>query len=295
MMGVTGTGKTTIGRLLASRAGWHYAEGDDYHSEANKAKMHAGIPLTDEDRGAVACGRCMRCCLAGTRVARAACLPARRSSRVIGILLGEGLAANAFRFVWLKVSREILAERLSHREGHYMNPRIAGQPIGDAGTAAGRAGRLGRGNAGRDGRPDPEAAPFVSALLRPSAPRPGCKQFLRHPRPMDVMQPSKALCVSCIPPGAVACLFSSFAQTTTTPAQSPAAGGQSSAAASQVPGSQAPATTLSVNVKVVTLPVTVRDKHNQIVKGLTPKRTSRSPKILIRRRSNTSTWIRIFR
>ena len=50
LMGVTGTGKTTIGTLLAKRTGWHYAEGDDYHSEANKAKMHAGIPLTDEDR-----------------------------------------------------------------------------------------------------------------------------------------------------------------------------------------------------------------------------------------------------
>src|SRR5271156_391582 len=50
LMGVTGTGKTTIGTLLSQRTGWPYAEGDDYHSEANKAKMHAGIPLTDEDR-----------------------------------------------------------------------------------------------------------------------------------------------------------------------------------------------------------------------------------------------------
>src|SRR5271168_4803722 len=50
LMGVTGTGKTTIGTLLSQRTGWQYAEGDNYHSEANKAKMHAGIPLTDEDR-----------------------------------------------------------------------------------------------------------------------------------------------------------------------------------------------------------------------------------------------------
>ena len=50
LMGVTGTGKTTVGRLLSSRTGWQFAEGDDYHSEANKAKMHAGIPLDDEDR-----------------------------------------------------------------------------------------------------------------------------------------------------------------------------------------------------------------------------------------------------
>ena len=68
--------------------------------------------------------------------------------------------------------------------------------------------------------------------------------------------------------GAILCFPSSQAQTTTPPAQSPAAGGQTSAPASQAPANT-PATTLSVNVKVVTLPVTVRDKHNQIVKGLT--------------------------
>ena len=46
-MGVTGSGKTTIGTKLAAAEHWEYAEGDDYHSKANKAKMHAGIPLTD--------------------------------------------------------------------------------------------------------------------------------------------------------------------------------------------------------------------------------------------------------
>jgi VWFA-related protein len=82
---------------------------------------------------------------------------------------------------------------------------------------------------------------------------------------MDVMQPLKAVCVCFL--GAVVCFLSSQAQTTTTPAQTPAAEGHAVAPASQAPAN-APATTLSVNVKVVTLPVTVRDKHNQIVKGL---------------------------
>ena len=50
LMGVTGSGKTTIGNLLASETGWRFADADDFHSDANKAKMHAGIPLTDEDR-----------------------------------------------------------------------------------------------------------------------------------------------------------------------------------------------------------------------------------------------------
>src|SRR6201994_1112395 len=50
LMGVTGSGKSTIGKLLAAETGWRYADADDFHSEANRAKMHAGIPLTDEDR-----------------------------------------------------------------------------------------------------------------------------------------------------------------------------------------------------------------------------------------------------
>ena len=50
LMGVTGTGKTTVGKALAERTGWPFADADDFHSAANRAKMHAGIPLTDEDR-----------------------------------------------------------------------------------------------------------------------------------------------------------------------------------------------------------------------------------------------------
>src|ERR1035438_1538909 len=49
VMGVTGAGKTTVGRAISSLTGWPFAEGDDYHSEVNKQKMHAGIPLDDED------------------------------------------------------------------------------------------------------------------------------------------------------------------------------------------------------------------------------------------------------
>lgn len=51
IMGVSGSGKTTIGALLAGRLGWTYAEADDFHPAANVEKMHAGVPLTDEDRG----------------------------------------------------------------------------------------------------------------------------------------------------------------------------------------------------------------------------------------------------
>jgi gluconokinase len=50
VMGVTGSGKTTVANLLADRLGWQFLEADDFHSPANKQKMHAGIPLTNEDR-----------------------------------------------------------------------------------------------------------------------------------------------------------------------------------------------------------------------------------------------------
>src|SRR5258708_26827607 len=50
VMGVEGAGKSTVGRALAQELGWQFADGDDFHSPENKAKIHAGIPLTDEDR-----------------------------------------------------------------------------------------------------------------------------------------------------------------------------------------------------------------------------------------------------
>lgn len=50
VMGVTGSGKTTVGTLLARHLGASYLEADDFHPAANEAKMHAGVPLTDEDR-----------------------------------------------------------------------------------------------------------------------------------------------------------------------------------------------------------------------------------------------------
>ena len=62
LMGVSGTGKTTVGKILAAELGWAFVEGDDYHPVANVEKMKAEIPLNDEDR----CP-CCRPCAGGSR------------------------------------------------------------------------------------------------------------------------------------------------------------------------------------------------------------------------------------
>jgi gluconokinase len=128
LMGVTGTGKTTIGTLLSKRTGWQYAEGDDYHSDANKAKMHAGTPLTDEDRAPwlASLHELLDGWFEKGESGILACSALKQTYRDT---LTAGIAHDAYRFVWLKVSREVIAERLSHRPGHYMNPALLDSQI----------------------------------------------------------------------------------------------------------------------------------------------------------------------
>lgn len=124
VMGVTGSGKTTVGTLLATRLGWHFADADEFHSAANKAKMHAGIPLTDADRLpwlAAIHGQIDRWIAAGEN-AVLACSALKKSYRR---LLWTGPEA---RFVYLKGSYDLIAERLRARKGHFADEHIlAGQ------------------------------------------------------------------------------------------------------------------------------------------------------------------------
>ncbi|MEV0304486.1 gluconokinase [Streptomyces prasinus] len=115
VMGVAGTGKTTIGPLLAARYGVPYAEGDDFHPPANIAKMSAGTPLDDEDRwpwldaiGAWARGR--------------AGLGGVVSSSALKRSYRDRLRAAApdVVFVHLTGDRALIEDRMSHREGHFM-------------------------------------------------------------------------------------------------------------------------------------------------------------------------------
>ncbi|QFR92802.1 gluconokinase [Streptomyces tsukubensis] len=119
VMGVAGTGKTTIGPLIAERLGVPYAEGDDFHPPANIAKMSAGTPLDDDDRwpwldaiGRWAHGRAG---LGGVVSSSAL----KRSYR--DRLRGE--APDAV-FVHLTGDRALIESRMSHRQGHFMPTRL---------------------------------------------------------------------------------------------------------------------------------------------------------------------------
>ncbi|MFH8795142.1 gluconokinase [Streptomyces sp. NPDC017941] len=143
VMGVAGTGKTTVGPLLAARLGVPYAEGDDFHPAANIAKMSAGTPLTDEDRmpwldaiGEWAHGRAG---LGG--VVSSSALKRAYRDRLRA-------AAPGLVFVHLTGDRALIEDRMSHREGHFMPTKLLDsqfatlQPLGadEAGVAVDVAG-----------------------------------------------------------------------------------------------------------------------------------------------------------
>ena len=117
VMGVSGSGKSTVGRLIAARAGTSYIEGDDLHPQPNIGKMEAGIPLEDDDRWPwlEEVGRTLNVCV-GRHGAVATCSALKRSYRdVLRYTVGSGL-----RFVHLTGPREVLERRMGAREGHFM-------------------------------------------------------------------------------------------------------------------------------------------------------------------------------
>ncbi|WP_328667909.1 gluconokinase [Streptomyces sp. NBC_00328] len=115
IMGVAGTGKTTIGALLAARLGVPYAEGDDFHPQANIAKMTAGTPLTDDDRwpwlDSIGHWAHERAGLGGVVSGSALKRVYRDRLRA---------AAPGIVFVHLTGTRELIEDRMSHRTGHFM-------------------------------------------------------------------------------------------------------------------------------------------------------------------------------
>ena len=120
LMGVSGVGKTTVGRALASRLGWAFADADDLHPAANVARMARGEGLTDADRGpwldAVRRLIDERLAAGPPTVLACSALKARYRDRL--------RASDRVRFVWLEAPPPVLAQRLERRGGHFAGPDL---------------------------------------------------------------------------------------------------------------------------------------------------------------------------
>ncbi len=120
-MGVSGSGKSYLAANLAEATGWAFAEGDDYHSETNKLKMAARIPLTDADRAPWldSLHQVMLGWHKQNQSGILTCSALKEEYR-------QHLTANLpeARFVWLDPPREVIADRLTHRPGHFMPPAL---------------------------------------------------------------------------------------------------------------------------------------------------------------------------
>lgn len=123
LMGVSGVGKTTIGKLLSARTGWPFEDADDYHSEENKRKMAAGIPLTDADRAPWLKALHKRMMEYRNKGENAifACSALKEQYRKV---LSEGFAPNEMRFVYLYAPASVIAERMKRRHHPYMKPEL---------------------------------------------------------------------------------------------------------------------------------------------------------------------------
>jgi gluconokinase len=119
VMGVAGSGKSTIGAALARALDVDFVDGDHYHPPENVARMARGIPLTDDDRAGwlrVLAARLHEAKNTGSGVVMA-CSALKRSYRDV---LRAGASGAVVRFIFLRGPRALLAERLDARRGHYM-------------------------------------------------------------------------------------------------------------------------------------------------------------------------------
>ena len=121
LIGVAGSGKTTVGRILAARLGYEFHDADDFHSPQNREKMRRGIALSDAERSPWlhAVRDLVQRCLAEKRSAIIACSALKRSYRNLLIV-----DTAKVKVVYLQGSRELIALRLAHRAGHFFDPRL---------------------------------------------------------------------------------------------------------------------------------------------------------------------------
>ncbi len=121
IMGVSGCGKTTVGKLLSERLGWPFFDGDDFHSAENIAKMSRGIPLDDNDRAGwlISLANLIRGHLFDNQPGILACSALKEKYRQI-----LRLDPQRVKFIYLKGSYELILSRMDARDGHYMKPEM---------------------------------------------------------------------------------------------------------------------------------------------------------------------------
>ena len=119
-MGVTGAGKTTIGELLASQLGWHFADADQFHPKSNVEKMSHGVALTDADRAPwlSAMRSAIQQWISQNRSAVLACSALKQTYR------DELKVGPDVRFVYLRGNYDVVAEQLRMRHGHFATETI---------------------------------------------------------------------------------------------------------------------------------------------------------------------------
>ena len=121
LMGISGSGKTTVGRLLAERLGWRFYEGDDFHPQVNIDKMRNGVALTDADRDPWLSALRQR--ISGMiREDQSALITCSALEQSYRDRLSHGPKEAVF--VYLKGDYDLIHQRLLERHGHFMNTEL---------------------------------------------------------------------------------------------------------------------------------------------------------------------------
>lgn len=119
--GVAGSGKTTVGRRLSSKTGLPFYDGDDFHSEANVAKMASGTPLTDEDRQgwleSINVFVRKELDISGGIIACSALKESYRNILVSGV-------ENPVKWILLNGEKEVIRERIKRRKKHFFSEEL---------------------------------------------------------------------------------------------------------------------------------------------------------------------------